>query len=343
MKPLTHTILAAAALAAIAVAGSAQAATTLRMNSQWPASAVGAEADKWFAEQVEARTDGELQIKIYWSEGLGEASETLSLLQNNAIDMASLSPAYFPAQLPLFTAPNSFPMAMKNTCQASRLMERLVDEVPGYMEEAKANGIRPLFFHVLNPYLLVSKKPITSVEDMEGVKMRTWGSHMPRMVEAAGGTPVTMGMPEIYESLSRGVIDAAPFAVDLVVTYNIYEVAKHVSEITLWEGPTSAVWITDEAWSKMTPKQQEIVHTVSEQAKQRDLEAVQTAAEEARAKLKKEGVTFHDFPEAEKEKWKSELPNFFDEWIADMEEKDKGDAARQAVEIWKEVVANVDC
>lgn len=343
MKRLTHTVLAVAALAAIALAGTAQAATTLRMNSQWPATAVGSEVDKWFAEEVEARTDGEVQIKIFWSEGLGEAGETLSLLQNNAVDMASLSPAYFPAQLPLFTAPNSFPMAMNNTCQASRLMERLVDEVPGYMEEAKNNGVRPLFFHVLNPYLLVSKEPITSVEDMEGVKMRTWGSHMPRMVEAAGGTPVTMGMPEIYESLSRGVIDAAPFAVDLVVTYNIYEVAKHISEITLWEGPTSAVWITDDAWSKLTPEQQDTVQAVAEEAKQRDLEAVQAAAEDAREKLKDEGVTFHEFPQSEKEKWKSELPNFFEEWIADMEDKGKGDAARKAVNIWKEVVANVDC
>ena len=213
-------------------------AVTLQMNHQMPATAVGSKVDQWFADEIEKRTGGEVKIKIFWSEGLGKANETLSLLQSGAIDMAGLSPGYFPAQLPLFTAPNSFPMAIDSIDQASTLMDRLVREVPGYMEEARENGVRPLFFHVLNPYLLVSVDPITTLDQMQGVKMRTWGSHMPRMVQAAGGTAVTLSLPDIYEALSRGVVDAAPFAVDLVVTYNIFEVAKNVSEITLWDGPT---------------------------------------------------------------------------------------------------------
>lgn len=63
---------------------------------------------------------------------------------------------------------------------------------------------------------------------------------MPRMVQAAGGTPVTMMLPEIYEGLSRGVVDTAPFAGDQVVNYRIYEVAKHISEIILWQGQAGA-------------------------------------------------------------------------------------------------------
>ena len=82
-------------------------AVTLQMNHQMPATAVGSKVDQWFADEIEKRTGGEVKIKIFWSEGLGKANETLSLLQSGAIDMAGLSPGYFPAQLPLFTAPNS--------------------------------------------------------------------------------------------------------------------------------------------------------------------------------------------------------------------------------------------
>ena len=319
------------------IAGAAQA-VTLNMNHQMPSTAVGSKVDIWFAEEIEKRTDGEVKIKIFWSEGLGKASETLSQLQNGAIDMAGLSPGYFPAQLPLFTAPNSFPMAIDNIEQASTLMERLVADVPGFAEEAEANGLRPLFFHVLNPYLLVSKEPITSLDDMKGVKMRTWGAHMPRMVEAAGGTPVTLGLSDIYEALSRGVVDAAPFAVDLVETYKIFEVAKNVSEVTLWDGPTWGVWMTDKAWAKLTPEQQEIVMEVAEEARDRDLKAVGAAAKTSREVLIEKGVVFHDFPAEDLETWKAKLPAFFDEWIEEMDAKDKGDAARSAVAIWTEVV-----
>jgi len=343
MQKTNRTLVVTLLAAAVSLAATAVPAQTLRMNSQWPKSAVAGQVDQWFADEVEARTDGAVKIEIFWSEGLGKAGETLSLLQNDAIDMASLSASYFPAELPLFTAPNSFPMAMNNPCEASRLMQRLVKEVPAYMEEANANGIRPLFFHVLNPYLLVSKEPITSVADMQGVKMRTWGSHMPRMVEAVGGVPVSMGMPSIYEAMSRGTIDAAPFAVDLVVNYNIYEVADHVSEITLWEGPTAAVWITDDAWAKLDEEEREVIQSVAAEARQRDLDRVLAAANEARERLEAKGMTFHEFPEAEVRKWEAALPDFFDEWVTKMEDKGKGDAAREAVRIWRDVVGSVEC
>ena len=317
-------------------------AVTLQMNHQMPATAVGSKVDQWFADEIEKRTGGEVKIKIFWSEGLGKANETLSLLQSGAIDMAGLSPGYFPAQLPLFTAPNSFPMAIDNIDQASTLMDRLVREVPGYMEEARENGVRPLFFHVLNPYLLVSVEPITTLDQMQGVKMRTWGSHMPRMVQAAGGTAVTLSLPDIYEALSRGVVDAAPFAVDLIVTYNIFEVAKNVSEITLWDGPTWGVWISEAGWSKLTPEQQEIFKTVAEEARVRDLEAVRAAASSSKELLVEKGVAFHEFSAADAQAWKGALPDFFAEWIVEMEARGKGEAARQATTIWTEVVSTVN-
>ncbi|MBW3098316.1 TRAP transporter substrate-binding protein [Pseudohoeflea coraliihabitans] len=322
---------------ATGLAFSAQA-VTLNMNHQWPATTVGSKVDQWFADEVEKRTDGEVKIKIFWSEGLAKAGEALELLQSGGLDMAAMSPGYFPAQLPLHVAPNSIPMKMESVEQASTLMKRLMEEVPAYAEEAEANGIKALFFHHLNPYLLVSREPITSVDQMDGKKMRTWGNDMPRMVEAVDGTPVTMMLPEIYEGLSRGVVDTAPFAVDLVVNYKIYEVAKHISEITLWEGPSWGVWISSAAWEKLTPEQRTIVEEVSAEAVKRDREAVIAAADEARATLKENGVTFHEFPQAEKDKWRNALPDFFADWIARMDEAGKGDAARQAVAIWKEVI-----
>jgi len=342
-KILRKILLPLCAASALTAMSSVASTVTLQMNHQMPSSAVGSQVDQWFADEVEKRTDGEVKLRIFWSEGLGAAKETLSLLNNNAIQMAGLSPGYFPAELPLFTAPNSFPMAINNICEAHELMDRLTDEVPGFMEEANANGIRPLFFHVLNPYLLVSVEPITSIEDMQGVKMRTWGSHMPRMVEAVGGTPLTLSLPEIYEGISRGVIDAAPFALDLVLTYKIHEVAKHVSEITLWDGPTWGVWITEDAWSNLSDEHQRIVTEVADEAKQRDLEAVGKAAVAARETLAAEGVTFHEFPESEKQDWKAKLPDFFGEWIKEMEANGKGADARQAISIWKEVVGSTDC
>lgn len=324
---------------AIGLALEASATTTLKLNSQWPATTAGSKVDQWFADEVAKRTNGEVEIKIFWSEALGKAAENLSLMQSGAIEMGAMSAGYFPAQLPLHAAPNSIPMAIDTVEQASVLMQRLAKEVPGFAAEGKANGVRALFFHHLNPYLLVSKEPITSTAQMDGKKMRTWGTDMPRMVEAVKGVPVTLSLPEIYESLGRGVVDSAPFSVDLVMNYKINEVAKHISEVTLWLGPSWGLWISEAAWEKLTPEQQKVFEEVANEARQRDLEATLAAEKQAREALAGLGVTFHEFPQAEKDAWKAALPDFFEDLIVKMREKGMEEDAKQAVAIWREVVS----
>ena len=329
---------AVAAGALLLSLGTAAGAAELRMSSQWTEVTAGAQVDKWWASEIDKRTNGEVKIKIFWEGVLGKGKENLGLIQQNAIDLAAMSPGYFPAELPFHSAPNSIPMAMSEPSEATELMERLLVEVPEYDEEAKRNGMKALFFHHLNPYLLVCKDPVGGFADMKGKKVRTWGTDMPRMVEAAGGVPVTLGLPELYEGLSRGTVDCIPFSVDLMVNYKIYEVAKHVYDITLWEGPTNAVWIARKVWDDMSPENQKIVQEVSFEAAYRDRDQVIAAGKDAIATLKGHGVQFHEFPAADKKAWKDANPDFFADFIAAQEKVGRGDDARKTIEIWREVV-----
>lgn len=327
-------------LAAAAAGASmpARARTTLKLNSQWPATTAGSKVDQWFADEVRKRTDGEVEIRIFWSEALGKANENLSLMQKGAIEMGAMSPAYFPKQLPFHTAPNSIPMAMNSVNQANVLMKRLLREVPAMQEEAAANGVRTLFFHHLNPYLLVSKEPLTTLASVRGRKIRTWGNDMPRMAQAAGMTPVTLSLPEIYESLSRGVIDAAPFSVDLVMNYKLFEVTRNISEITLWLGPSWGVWIAESAWQKLPPAAQKTMLEVADEANRRDMDATIEAGKSAREELAKRNVAFHPFPAADRDQWRKSLPDFFAEFIVAQEQAGKGADAKKMVAIWRDVV-----
>ena len=329
------------ALVAVAMLGaqSAVAKVTLRANSQWPETHAGSQVDKWWADEIRSRTGGEVDIQLFFGGALGKAKENLELLRTGAIDIAMMSPGYFPAQLPMHAAPNSIPMAMSSVDQATELMERLMDEVPALDEEAKENGLKTLFFHHLNPYLLVCKDPVTDVAGMAGKKMRTWGKALPQAVEAVGGTPVTLSLPEIYEGLARGTVDCIPFSVDLVLNYKINEVATNISEITIWEGPTNATWISLVAWDKLSADQQKIVQEVSREAFRKDRDATLAAGVEARKELEKIGVKFHAFSDAEKKKWQDANPDFFADFIKEMEAKGKGDAARKMIDIWRNVTS----
>ena len=114
------------------------AKVVLKMNHQFPAAAEGSKIDQWFMDEVKKATNGEVEIQIFWSNALGAAKENLTLLKGGAIDMAGMSPGYFPAELPFFCAPNSIPMAMDNIRQSSAIMKAFIEKVPAFVQESPA-------------------------------------------------------------------------------------------------------------------------------------------------------------------------------------------------------------
>ena len=142
------------------------------------ANTAGSIVDQWFADEVKKRTNGAVEMKIFFSNGLGEVKETLSLLESGAIDVAALSPGYFLINCPSSPRRTRFRWRSTISSQAYVISKRFMAEVPAFMDEARAKKIRPIFFHVLNPYLMVAKEPVLSVEQLKGKKFRTWGSDL---------------------------------------------------------------------------------------------------------------------------------------------------------------------
>ena len=319
------------------------AKTVLKMNHQFPAAAAGSKIDQWFADEVKKATNGEVEIQIFWSNALGAAKENLTLLRNGAIDLAGMSAGYFPSELPFYAAPNSIAMGMDKICQSSAIMKAFMNKIPAFREEAQKNGVRPLFFHLLNPYLLVTKDPVTKLSDLKGKKIRTWGEDMPRLVQAAGGTPVTIFLPELYENLQRGVIDGCPFSVDFVVTYKIYEVAKNITEVVMWEGPAWGVFFSENSWKKLSPDHQKIIMDTADRAREMEITKTAEAEVAARKLLVEKGVQFHEFPAEELAKWQAANPDFFGDWIAKMKKMGMEKEAIQTVELWKDMRSWIVC
>jgi len=336
-RRLCGLVFAGAALAITAAPASAE--TVLNFNSQVLENTVSGSVEKWFADEVARRSGGELTIRVFFGEGLGKMSENLTLLQDGAIDMASMSAGFFSAELPLTAAPNSIPMSLDTVAEAMELMQRLLAEVPAIREEHERNGIRALFFHNLNEYYLLSTKPLTTFESVRGERIRTWGAEMPKLATAAGAVPVTVSFSEVYEGLASGVITVAPISYDYARDYKLYEVAKNMSTVPAFVGPTGGVWISESAWDGLSQEHQTLLLEVAAEALQLDYDRVTGAAQAARAELEANGVTIHEFPKEELEKWQAANPDFFAEFVASREAAGQGDAAREMVRIWQEVRA----
>ena len=315
----------------------------LKMNHQFPENTTGSRIDQWFADQVRIRSRGRLTINVHWSNGLGEPRDNLSLISRGVLDMAAMSAGYFPDKMPMLAAPNSIPMAMDNVCQAREIMKALLKKIPEVADEAAELGVRPLFFHVLNPYMLATRTPVTRLEDLKGMRIRTWGEDLPGLIRAAGAKPVPLFLPDVYPALEKGVIDGCPFSLDLMVSYGIYKLAKHVTEVIMWEGPSWGVWISESVWARLPDDIRDIMAETAEEAGRMEIRRMLAAEKEARTFLLSRGVEFHSFSETEKHRWQASSPDYFGKFIRKMSALGKAGAAAKMVDVWQTMRQTTTC
>ena len=150
-------------------------------------------------------------------------------------------------------------------------------------------------------------------------------------------------LPELYENIQRGVVDGCPFSVDFVVTYKIYEVAKNITEVVMWEGPAWGVFFSKKSWDKLSPAHQQILLDTAERARMREITKTAEAGVAARKVLVEKGVKFHEFPPEELAKWQKANPDFFADWIAKMKKQGKEKEAIEAVTLWKKMRSWILC
>ena len=216
----------AAALAATAIATGAFAQDTINLKFAvfTPEQEITyQEAMKPWAEAVEEATDGKVKIQMFPGGTLGrDGSKQIKMLKDGVADIAFIIPAYNPG---LF--PDNWVMELPDTSQTasegSVAFWRLV-------EEGKLRGYED--FEVLSmvatsPYLMHGNKPMETMADLEGQKIRIAGKLEQTCVETLGGVPVGMPIGKIPESLSRGVIDATPMHFAALYAFGVNSAVKY--------------------------------------------------------------------------------------------------------------------
>jgi tripartite ATP-independent transporter DctP family solute receptor len=181
-----------------------------------------------FAELVSEKTDGQIEVKVYPSEQLGNEIDTINMVKAGTADMviSGESMANWAPKAALIAMPYAF----NDTPSMKKVIEGdLGKEIAAQIEEKV--GLIPLYYHLRAPRNLTSNKPISTPADLKGFKMRV--PNVPIFVEswkAAGASPQVMAFSEVFTGLQQNVIDGQENPVDLIYSAGFYEVQKYVNE-----------------------------------------------------------------------------------------------------------------
>ncbi|MCF8062642.1 MAG: TRAP transporter substrate-binding protein DctP, partial [Deltaproteobacteria bacterium] len=174
-------------------------------------------AGSWWAQEVEKRTNGRVKVEIGWSQAFGTVAEMPDLVRTGAVQMAALAPGYYAKQMPLWNVLSAMPFVTYDPEVTCRVTWELYDTFPAMKEELVKNNVKMLYVGVLNPYKFLSKKAIRSLDDMKGLKIRSWGTMLPWAMKTVDAVPVSISVADAYDAFSRGTIDVQVGPADMIV------------------------------------------------------------------------------------------------------------------------------
>ena len=153
------------------------------------------------------------------------------------------------------------------------------------------SGVRGLFYGEEGFRHFFTRKPISGMEDLKGLKLRvSIDPVMTGMVEALGAMPTVVSFGELYSALQTGVVDGAEQPIVNYKANSFHEVAPYL----ILDGHTLGaiqVIITDEAWNKLTEEQQNIIMEAGKLASEYNRQISEESENQVLEELKAEGVT----------------------------------------------------
>ncbi|WP_138465728.1 TRAP transporter substrate-binding protein [Poseidonocella sp. HB161398] len=244
-----------------------------------------------FAEEVAARTDGEVTVEVYPNETLGKEMDIINGMQLGTADMTITGESLqnWAPMAALLAIPYAYSSLEDMDAVASgELGDRIEAEI---IEKV---GIRPIAYFARGPRDLTSNRPITSPDDLDGLKMRV--PNVPLFLnvwKALGANPTPMAFSEVFTSLQNGTIEAQENPLALIKSANFNEVQGYVNKT---EHVRSWIYLTisELSWEKLTEEQQAAVMEAAKVAQDYERELFTAQEAELVDELTAAGMEFVD-------------------------------------------------
>lgn len=289
----------------------------LKLGTHWPIPHLMTSVMESWMKDIEARTKGRVKIRYFPADQMLSLKDALEKVSLRVCEMGDLNPEYYPARLPLVGG-IGLPFLFSSSIQGTKVMNELLDF---FRPEFEANNLKLLWGFTPPPYqVFTSTKPIYTLEDWKGLRLRSVGGTQAEGVKAMGGIPVVIHTGEYYTALQRGTIDGGVHPLSAASAFKLQEVSKYVVKVGLSTCGMSLI-INLDTWRSLPQDIQNEILEANAVAAERA--AFVYHEEETRAfdVWEKAGVKIFTPPEAEFVKWRKKVEPVWSKWISEQEAK----------------------
>jgi TRAP-type C4-dicarboxylate transport system substrate-binding protein len=289
-----NTVLKSAVAMAV-IAGSASAATTLRIQTHYAADHPSGKLAAQFAEDVEVMSNGSLDVEMFYSSSVVATLETFDAAVNGILDCDMTGGAYQTGKNSAFQFVGDIMGGYDTPYQQLSWLY-----YGGGYEAAQQlynkEGMQLIGWWIYGQESMSSSRPLAGPEDLKGWKFRSPPGLETEIFTAMGASPIVMDFTEIFTALETGIIDGAD-ASGLAnnVGLGIYDIVKHATYPGFHSMPSDHLACNKMVWDSLTEGERRIIDTAMQKVSLQTALSNDKKNAEAAAMLKTQGVTLYDW------------------------------------------------
>lgn len=269
-------------------------------------------------KNLERMSNGKIKVETSWSQTVHSVREGRKATRTGLSDHAPCFSLYTARDYNMVGG-LGLPFLFNNSHEAIATAEHLY---PKYLKkEFERFKVKVMREAHTGPYHLYNNKPVRTLEDIKGMKIRAGGGTHSQIIAALGATQVSMPGADAYTAMQRGTLDAIHFNDAAALIFKLHEVSKYRSSngfnVLTVEYCMSGSWFDD-----LPADLQVVVNNWGRQmAIAEGVGFYDYGGQVNVSKMQADGLEKVDLNEAELDRWRSQLAGVETAWLADTEKK----------------------
>ena len=266
-------------------------------------------AAKVFAEAVEKASGGKMKVRAIGAAALGPDNQMQQALIGGAQEMMVGSTATLVGitkEMALWDTP----FLISNTKEADTLLDGPIGEkIKDKLQEKGLVGL--VYWENGFRNLTNSKRPVTKIEDMDGIKLRVMQNNVfLNSFKTLGANAIPMAFSELFGALETKTVDGQENPYNTILSSKFYEVQKYLTVTNHVYSPW-IVLVSKKWWDQLSKAEQKVLMDAAKTSREFERKDTREEASKAMAELKAKGMLVNELSPVEAERMRSKLTGVY--------------------------------
>ena len=246
-----------------------------------------------FAELVNEKSDGRIEVQVYPAGQMGEMTDILTAVQSGSMQMTRTNPSWLAdagvSSMNLLALPFVFDdLDSANKVLDSDVGQKILNQVEESDTMVKALG----YLEPSGRYFFFKNKKVANLKDIAGLKIRVQTNDLAtKMVSSLGASATPISYNELYSSLQTGIVDGADNPLKGILNMSFYEVGSYVLDMP-HQYEASVIIINSDFFNSLSEEDQAVINEAMEEGAEYFKQISDEALEGYRSQLEEKGMEF---------------------------------------------------